>query len=217
MYLWDGQRWVSALSPDGKNRWDGSAWVPVTASDYPRVANMPRPKTRETTSWTKPLQYAVAGWFVLFGIYSALLPLAMRDYISAVAQQSVQRQRRTYPPGEAPPPGFTDLMNTVMSATLWSEAIFFVAIAVVAIVGAWKRWTWSYYAVLVVLGIGLIGLVFNLIDVVLGGSITAAQTIRPPAWSEAVAYARGPIDAALFVWMLVALIRRGPWGMRRIS
>ncbi len=190
MYLWDGQRWVSALSPDGKQRWDGSAWVAVTASAYPRVASMPRPKTREPSSWTRPLQLAVTGWFVLFGIYSALLPLAMRDYISAVAEQSVQR--RTYPPGEAASPGLTNLMNTVMSATLWSEAIFFVAIAVVAIVGAWRRWTWSYYGVLVVLGIGLIGLVFNLINVGLGGSITAAQTIHPPAWSDPAAAARAP-------------------------
>jgi len=109
------------------------------------------------------------------------------------------------------------MMNTVMSATLWVEAIFFVAIAVVAILGAWKCWTWTYYGILVVLGIGLTGLAFNLINILLGGSITARQTIQPPMWSEAVSYIRGPIDAALFVWMLVALIRRGPWGMRRVS
>jgi len=109
------------------------------------------------------------------------------------------------------------MMNTVMSATLWVEAIFFVAIAVVAILRAWKRWTWTYYGILVVLGIGLTGLAFNLINILLGGSITARQTIQPPMWSEAVSYIRGPIDAALFVWMLVALIRRGPWGLRRVS
>ena len=217
MYYWDGRQWVSALSPDAKHRWDGSAWVPVTASAYARVPDVPRPATREATSWTRPLQLAVAGWFALFAVYSALLPLAMREYISAVARQSVQRQQRAYPPGEAPPPGIADMMNTVMSATLWSEAIFFVALAVVAIVGAWKRWTWTYYGVLVVLGIGLVGLAFNLINVAMGGSITARQAVHPPGWSQAVSYIRGPVDAALFVAMLVALVRRGPWGMRRIS
>src|SRR5436853_7733329 len=109
------------------------------------------------------------------------------------------------------------VMNTVMSATLWVEAIFFVAIAVVAILRAWKRWTWTYYGILVVLGIGLTGLAFNLINILLGGSITVRQTIQPPMWSEAVSYIRGPLDAAPFVCLLIALTSRGPGRLRRVT
>ncbi len=131
--------------------------------------------------------------------------------------QSMQRQQNAYPPGEGPAPGFNEMMSSLMTGSLWIGAFIGVAIAVVAMVAAWKRWVWAYYAILVLLGFGIFGFVYNLIDLATGGALTAAQAIRLPQWSRAVAYISGVVDAALFVSMLVALVRRGPWGMRRVN
>jgi hypothetical protein len=75
---------------------------------------------------------------------------------------------------------------------------------------------WAYYVILVLIGFTLAGSVFNVINLAVGGALTASQP-QPPAVTRAVAYIFTPIDLLLFVWMLVALIRRGPWAMRRIS
>jgi hypothetical protein len=140
----------------------------------------------------------------------------MSGYLSQAMQQSLARQQQAYPPGEAPPPAFNDMVTSMMTAGLWIGVAIAVTIAVIAIIGAWKRWTWAYYAVLVVLGLGVFGFVFNLINLASGGVLTA-RSIQPPEWTHVANYVSGTVDATLFVWMLVALIRRGPWGMRRVS
>jgi len=215
MYYWDGQRWVSTLSPDGRHRWNGSAWEPLAVPAYVPAPYQPARPPRQPTSWTRPLQIAVIAWYAQSAVYEVFLPFWMGGYMSEIVQQSVQRQQNAYPPGEGPPPSFTDLMSSLAPGSLWIGAFIGVTIAVVAIVAAWKRWVWAHYAILVLLGLGTLGFVYNLIDLATGGALTAAQTIRPPQWTRVVAYASGVVDAALFVWMLIALVRRGPWAMRR--
>ncbi len=215
MYYWDGQRWVSTLSPDGRHRWNGSAWEPLAVPAYVPAYQPARPP-RQPTSWTRPLQLAVIAWYAQSAVYEVFLPFWMGGYMSQVVQQSVQRQQNAYPPGEGPPPGFTEMMSSLMTGSLWIGAFIGVTIAVVAIVAAWKRWVWAYYAILVLVGFGMLGFVYNLIDLATGGALTAAQAVRPPQWARVVAYISGVVDAALFVSMLVALVRRGPWGMRRV-
>lgn len=216
MYFWDGRRWVSTLSPDGRQRWNGSTWEPVAGHAY-TPPSYQRPATREPTSWTRPLQYAVIARYVASGIYGLFLPFLLGGYMSQVMQQSVQRQQQAYPPGEAPPPGFTDMMSSIMTGSLWVGVFIGLTLTVIAIVAAIKRWTWAYYAILVLLGFTMLGTVYNLVDLVTGGILSARQAIQPPELSRVFAYAFGAVDTALFVWMLVALIRRGPWGMRRIT
>jgi hypothetical protein len=216
MYYWDGQRWASALSPDGRFRWNGSTWEPVPAMAYPAPYYPGRPLQRESTSWTQPLQIAVVARYVASGLYGLALPFWMQGYMSAVMQRSLQQQQRAYPPGQAPPPGFVDMMNSIATGSIWIGAIIGVALAVVAIVGAVKRWTWAYYLVLVLLGFTLLGTMFNLINLAAGGALTSRQP-QPPEITRVIAYIFGAIDTVLFVWMLVALVRRGPWAMKRIS
>ena len=72
-------------------------------------------------------------------------------------------------------------------------------------------------AILVLLGFTMLGTVYNVVDLVSSGILSSRQAIQPPELSRVFAYAFGVFDTALFVGMLVALIRRGPWGMRRIT
>jgi hypothetical protein len=215
MYYWDGQHWASTLSPDGRFRWNGSAWEAVPHAVYTPAYASPAP-VREPTSWTRPLQIAIIVRYVATGLYAIVLPFLVSGYMSHVVQQSVAQQQRVYPPGQAPPAAFNDMMSSILVGSLWAGAILGLAITVVAVVGAIRRWTWAYYVILVLLGFTLLGTVFNLINIAAGGSLTARQP-QPPEVTKVVSYVFEPVDAALFVWMLVALVRRGPWAMRRIS
>ena len=90
-------------------------------------------------------------------------------------------------------------------------AVAGVAIAVTIVIGAWRLWTWVYYGVLVLLGLQILGVPLNLADAL--GLI--ASTYLPPAPLYWVAFAAGIVSIALFAWMLIALIRRGPWATRK--
>src|ERR1700704_1547796 len=54
---------VGQISADGQFRWDGQQWVPIA------------PGTREPTPWTRPMQLAAAGLFVLEAVYSIAVTL----------------------------------------------------------------------------------------------------------------------------------------------
>lgn len=216
MYYWDGQRWVSTLSPDGRFRWNGAAWEAVPPSALaPGFYQAPR-TVREPTSWTQPLQAAVIVRYVAVAIYGALSPLWLGQYMSQVMQQSIQRQQQNYPPGEAPPPAFIDMMTSIMNTTLWFSVAIGLLIAVVAVVATIRRWTWAYYVILILVGFTLFSTVINSINLVSGGALTATQP-QPPEVARIAAYVFGVVDTVLFVWMLVALVKRGPWAMRRIN
>lgn len=216
MYYWDGQRWASTISPDGRFRWNGAAWEALPSSTVaPGFYPAPR-SVREPTSWTQPLQLLVIVRYVLVGIYGLLLPFWATGYETQLMQQSIQRQQQSYPPGTGPPPGFTDLMTSVMTTSIWIGAILGVLISVVAVVAAIRRWVWAYYVILVLLGLTLFSTVINLINLVSGGALTANQ-VQPPEPARIASYVAGVVDTALFIWMLVALVKRGPWAMRKVS
>jgi hypothetical protein len=203
---------VTTLSHDGHSRWNGTAWVPVGA--VPQMAYYaPKRQTREATGWTKPLQYAVAAWYLVQAIYAIALPFVMggpmTDYINQVMQQQVLSNPDVAPP----PPEFMATMTTMMTAALWTGAVVGVAIAVVAIIGALKRWTWLFYVVLVLLGFQAVSFPFTLISAF---ATSALNPVKLPVVLTASSLALGFPAVALFAWMLVAAIKRGPWGMRRV-
>lgn len=216
MYYWDGATWISTLSADGRYRWNGAAWVPVAGA--PVAAYQPAltpPARREPTSWTRPLQYAVAGWYAITAIVGLSLPFWMRGQMTQIMQAAIQREQQRNPNLTPPPPGFYDSMNTMMTATLWLAAIFTVAIAIVVIIGALQRWTWIYYVVLVWLGLGVVSGPANVLNLATGGYPSYGYT--PPAWFYAVGIVSWFPSTALFVAMLIALVKRGPWGMVRAT
>ena len=215
MYYWDGQGWKSALSPDGRFRWDGSAWTPVSSMAV-GAYGMARPQ-REVTSWTRPLQYAVAGWYVWSIIFTLAEPLYLGGMMSQILNQSFQRQQQVNPNVAPPPAGFTDMMTSFATATMWVTVVIYSAVFAVIVVGAWKRWTWMYYVVLVLLGLTTLMLPLDLFYVFEGQSIGAISGMSMPSWLYPLSFATGIPGAVLFAWMLVALIRRGPWAMRRTA
>jgi hypothetical protein len=214
MYYWDGANWVTTISPDGRFRWDGAAWIP-TGQAYPAGAYQQADRPRRVpTSWTKPLQYSVAGWYAASAVYTLSLPFWMGGQITTVMNQSIQRQQQTQPYATPLPPGFTELMTSFMTGALWISALVGLAFCLLAIVAALNRWTWAFYVVLVLLGFGTLGLL-DALYAFAGPSLNAISGFNTPAWSYWVGFLLAIPDTALFIWMIVAMARFGPWAMRK--
>ena len=215
MYYWDGQRWVSTLSPDGRHRWDGRAWVP-TGMSIPMPSSHLAATRREPTSWTHPLQYVLASWFTLGALITLSLPFWSSRLVTAIVNQSIQNQERLNPAATPLPNGFADSMTTLVNAILLVSAVFGLLIYVGAFIGTLKRWTWLYYVILVVFGLGLLGLPINIISALTGQTFTGGQLMFP-SWYQWVQVGLGVVDAGIFVWMLAALMKFGPWALRKVS
>jgi hypothetical protein len=213
MYYWDGQQWVSTLSHDGRTRWNGSAWVPASQLSEPPTYQQIPPATRESTSWTRPLQYAVAVWGAISALYSLSLPFWMGGSVTQAMNQSMQQQQSLNSRVSPPPAEVTNMVASIMNVTLYIAAVVALVFCVVVIIGALQRWTWMYYVVLVWLGLGTIQAPFNLISVATGSSGVSGVSV--PSWIYWVGAIVSIPTAALFVWMLVALVKRGPWAMRK--
>ena len=215
MYYWDGQQWLSTLSHDGRNRWNGTSWIATGQVPGAAMYYQPAATVRNPTSWTRPLQYAVAGWYAVEAVYSLTIPFWMGGSMTQAINQSIQRQQQLNPQVSPPPADFTAMISSMMSGALWVGALFGVAISVVAIIGALKRWTWVYYVVLVLLGFGALSLPLNLVNLASGSAVTAMSSVSVPAWSLWIGVGLSIPSTALFVWMLVALVKRGPWAMKK--
>jgi uncharacterized membrane protein YuzA (DUF378 family) len=225
LYYWDGAQWVSALSPDGRYRWNGSSWIPVqTAYPPPGYAAQPAyappltaqpPGTvRVPTSWTRPLQYTVAGVAAVYGIWYTAFPFWMDGPLSDYMRQTALRQAAANPQLYPDPSAYADTMVTVSTVAFAAVAILGVAAATLVLVGTISRWTWMYYVVLGLVGLSTIGLPFSILS-----ALGITQPAIPSSGSFLAAQwfglALGLASLALGVWMLVALVRRGPWAMRK--
>jgi hypothetical protein len=224
LFYWDGKQWVSALSPDGRHRWDGASWVPIASAPIyapqpagfvPMPVAPPPPKAARTpTSWTGPLQYSVGILSVVYALWYAALPFwangPMTDEIRRRALRTAAANPALYPD----PSQYADTVATFGTLLLAVVAFITVAIAIVVLIGTLRRWTWMYYVVMALLALTILGLPAGLATALgivqpapsLGGSLVVVQ------W---VGVALGVTAIGLGAWMLVALLRRGPWATGR--
>lgn len=216
LYYWDGAQWVSTISHDGRSRWDGQRWVPLQGVGYAPAAG--HRTSRRPTSWTRPLQYVIAAYYALAGLYAVTLPFTMGGVVTQVVNQSIQHQQSLYPQVSPPPAGFADTLSTMFAFMLGFVALFSFAIAVVAIIAALKRWVWAYYVIMVLLGLGILGVVADVAQLVASSTFSNIYAgFSLPVWIYLVGIAAGLLNVGLFVWMLVAIVRYGPWAMKRVE
>jgi hypothetical protein len=87
-------------------------------------------------------------------------------------------------------------------------------ISLIVVIGALQHWTWMYYAVLVLLGFWILSVPYNQVnEYILRTAFPSPVTM--PSWVTLVLVGFGIPSAALFLWMMVAISKRGPWGMIR--
>ncbi len=180
---------VGQVSADGQFRWDGQQWVPI-----PRGA-------REPTSWTRPMQLTVAGFFALNAAYTVI---SSAIYINHDSMLRVIKAQGNMPSGTDP--------ETVVGVSLFfafAFIVFFAVLALAAALGSYLGWRWMFWVALVLFGFGSIGAVTNLF------SFSRPATTEFPIWALGVSELFGIASAALFVWLLIAAVKFGPWAMKR--
>jgi hypothetical protein len=180
---------VGQISPDGQFRWDGQQWAPL-ARGY-----------REPTSWTRPMQLAIAAYLVLSAVYS-LVSTAL--FLNAAAIEKAIRSSNASVPSDQ-----VQQAVTLALVVGWVFAVVIAAVSVLFAIGSYLGWRWAFWASLVWLGLNSIGVLTNL------GSLANASTQPQPVAVIAGSLVLSLIALALFIWLVVAAVRYGPWAMRK--
>ena len=141
------------------------------------------------------MRLAAAGLFVVEAVFSILTTAAY------VNHDSMLRVMQTV--GLDLLPG-TDVETAATAAVVstWITVIVIAAIEVVAALGSYLGWRWMFWAALVLLGVGAIASIFP-------------NNSPIPEWALAVERVLSIAAFALFAWMLIGVIRFGPWAMKK--
>ncbi len=148
------------------------------------------------------MQLAAAGFFALSAISGVVITFAFVNHDSVL--RAVHAQGTRIPAG-------TDI-DTIINVTVaftYGVAIVFVVLDLVAAVGSFLAWRWMFWAVFVLCGLSTIGGLINL------RSFANADQSPVPIVGLVVDELIALLAAALFVWMLVGLVKYGPWAMKR--
>jgi hypothetical protein len=181
---------VGQVSADGQFRWDGMQWVPIPRGE------------REPTPWTRPMQLAVAGFFVLETAFSILTSALFINHDSML--RVMQSRGTSLPAG-------TD-SETIINVSIvfaWVVVAVIGVIELVTALGSYLRWRWMFWVALVLLAIGAIGAVTNL------STFANPQSSPVPVWGVAISELLSIASLALFIWLLIGAIRYGPWAMKK--
>jgi len=181
---------VGQVSADGQFRWDGAQWVPIPKGQ------------REPTPWTRPMQLGAAALFVVEAVYSVVTSLIFVNHDSML--KALQAQNTQFPSG-------TDVDTVVNVAIAFAIGVV-VVIAIcelVAGVGSYLGWRWMFWVALVLFGLGGLGAFTNL------GTLARPSTSPIPIGAVAVSELLSVVSLGLFVWMLVGVIKYGPWAMKK--
>jgi hypothetical protein len=181
---------VGQVSADGRFRWDGEQWVPIAAG------------TREPTSWTRPMQLAAAAIFTVMAVTSLVSVFIFFNHDTFV--RVLKAQGTTIPRGTT----IEEMANFAVGIAI-ATVVFFVVLELVVAVGSFLGWRWIFWAALVLFGFDAIGALTNL-----GNFAKPDVSPIPVGWlvlSELLSLA----GLAMFVWMLVGVIKFGPWAMKK--
>jgi nitrate reductase NapE component len=164
------------------------------------------------------MQYLVAALYAVQALFIGSLPLWYIRWMTQWADSMNNQQLN--PSGQAPPADLLANLDREMTVAFYVAVVVLFAICVLALIGALARLMWAFYVILGLLCLETLYLGLGAVDSILTsavGSIFLGQSIGPPAWIAWAQVGFAIPSAALFVWMLVATVRRGPWAMRNAN
>ena len=185
-----GLQAAGQISADGRFRWDGQQWVPLASG------------LRQPTPWTRPMQIAAAALCVLTAVVGVIFTLIFVNHDSMLA--AIKAQGTTIPSGTS----VDTVVNLAIAGTI-GFVIFFAVLELVGAVGSYLGWRWMFWAVLVLFAFDGLGALTNL--GVVFQPTKSPFPIAPLLINEVLSVA----GLAMFVWMLIGLIKFGPWAMRK--
>ena len=181
---------VGQVSADGQFRWDGAQWVPIPKGQ------------REPTAWTRPMQLGAAVLFVVAAVYSVVTTLVFVNHDTML--KATQAQGTQLPSGS----DVDTIVNVTIGVTI-GFAAFFAILQLVAAAGSYLGWRWMFWCALVLFGLGGLGVLGDL------GTIARPATSPVPIGVIWVSTLLALASLGMFVWMLIGVIRFGPWAMKK--
>jgi hypothetical protein len=148
------------------------------------------------------MQLVSAALFAISAVASLVTTFIYINHDSML--KSIQASGSQLPAGT----NVNDVVNAAIAFT-YAVVIFFVVLDVVAAVGSYLGWRWMFWAALVLFGLSSIGALTNL------RSISQPDASPVPIAGLIVTELFSLCALAMFVWMIVGLIKYGPWAMRR--
>jgi hypothetical protein len=178
------------VSADGQFRWDGQQWVPIT------------PGTREPTPWTRPMQLAAAGLLLIEAIVSVVVTLIFVNHDAML--KAINAQGTQIPSGS----NLDTVVNVAIAGTI-AVIVFFAICELIVAVGSYLGWRWIFWVALVVFAFGALDAIT--------GVLTLFRPDTSPVPLPALLFREllSILALAVFVWMIVGLIRFGPWAMKK--
>jgi hypothetical protein len=181
---------VGQVSADGQFRWDGQQWVSLPAGH------------REPTSWTRPMQLAAAALFALEAVSSVAVTVIFVNHDTML--RALQAQGTQIPQGTS----VDTVVNLAIVVTI-AFVCFFAVLELVGAIGSFLGWRWMFWAALVLFGLGGLNAFTNVVTLV------KPDTSPIPVAGLGVSELTAVLSLAMFVWMLVGLVKFGPWAMRK--
>ena len=145
------------------------------------------------------MQLAAAALFAAEAVYSVATSLIFINHDSML--KALRAQGTQFPSG-------TDV-DTVVNVAIGFAIGFVILIGIlelVAAAGSYLGWRWIFWAALVLFGLGAFG---NL------GTLSHPATSPIPVGAVAVSELLSIASLGMFVWMLVGVIKYGPWAMKK--
>jgi hypothetical protein len=222
-YVWNGREWVPnqpqqpLRSPDGAYVWSGREWVPTA----PTAPAAPVRFRKEPSAWTRPLQLAVIA-LMLLGVVNLLLLLPyLTDYIREAVRRSIELSLASQPSAENAEQVRAQVLAFGDQIALWTAVltlVFAAAWLILVLIGTLRRWTWLYWLLMVVFGLSILGIPQQLLQVfgvgVSGGP--GQPAFIEPVPSALLGLVVGIAELAMFIWMIVAYRKFGPWACRPV-
>ena len=148
------------------------------------------------------MQLAAAGLFVVEAAYSVVVSVTFINHDSML--KAINAQGTTIPTGT----GVDTIVNIAIFTTI-AAGVVIAILELVAAAGSYLGWRWVFWAALVLFGFGGLGAVLNLPSLFK----PSASPIPLPGLlgSEVLSI----LSLAMFVWMLIGVIKFGPWAMKK--
>jgi MFS family permease len=102
-----------------------------------------------------------------------------------------------------------DLVNVSIAIAL-GVVIVLAVLEIVGAVGSFIGWRWMFWVALVLFGLGGLSNVFGNLP-----ALARPATSAIPVGGLAVSVLVGIASLAMFAWMLVGVIKYGPWAMKK--
>jgi hypothetical protein len=148
------------------------------------------------------MQLAAAALFVFEAVTSVVISLLFINHDNML--RSLQAQRTQIPAGTS----IDTVVNLAIGVTI-AVVVVFAVLELVGAAGSFLGWRWMFWAALVLFGLGGLSTFTNLT------TLFKPDTSPIPVPGLLASELSGILSLAMFVWMLVGVIKFGPWAMRK--